>query len=112
MRIALHPFAAALIVFSTTLYAEGPGLRNPAIDPAGYQAMSEEATAQRMRRRVTEGEFLRMRGEPGTVVLDARSKQKYDLLHIDGAVNLSFPDITIDSLARLLPDRVFGSGME
>jgi hypothetical protein len=104
MRIPLHPFAALFMVFATTLGAEAPGLHNPAIDPAGYQAMSAEATAQRINRRVTEAEFLRMRAEPGTVVLDARSRQKYELLHIDGAINLSFPDITVDSLARVLPD--------
>jgi hypothetical protein len=42
---------------------------------------------------------------PGTIVLDARSREKFDLLHIRGAVNLSFPDIAIDSLAKLLPDK-------
>ena len=34
-----------------------------------------------------------MSREPGTIVLDARSKEKYDLLHVKGAINLSFPDI-------------------
>jgi hypothetical protein len=46
-----------------------------------------------------------MMSEPGTVVLDARSAQRYGELHVRGALNLSFPDITVDSLARLLPDR-------
>jgi rhodanese-related sulfurtransferase len=46
-----------------------------------------------------------MSREPGVVVLDARSREKYDELHVKGAVNLSFPDIAIESLARLLPDR-------
>jgi len=45
-----------------------------------------------------------MSREVGTVVLDARSRDKYDLLHVRGAVNLSFPDITAASLERLLPD--------
>ena len=46
-----------------------------------------------------------MASEPGTVILDARSKEKYDLLHVRGAVNLSFPDITVESLNRLFPDK-------
>jgi len=46
-----------------------------------------------------------MSREPGTVVLDARSREKYDELHIKGAVSLSFPDITVASLATLLPDK-------
>jgi hypothetical protein len=43
--------------------------------------------------------------DPGVVVLDARSAEKYAELHVRGAVNLSFPDITIESLARVLPDK-------
>src|SRR5204863_10136117 len=39
------------------------------------------------------------------IVLDTRSKQKYDELHIKGAVNLSFPDITVESLATMFPDK-------
>ena len=46
-----------------------------------------------------------MSHQPGTLVLDARSRAKYEELHIRGAVNLSFPDITIESLARVIPDR-------
>ena len=46
-----------------------------------------------------------MSREPGTVILDARSREKYDELHVRGAVHLAFPDITVESLARVLPDR-------
>ena len=46
-----------------------------------------------------------MSREKGTIVLDARSKSRYDALHVKGAVNLSFPDIAIDSLKALLPDK-------
>jgi len=43
--------------------------------------------------------------EPGTIILDARSREKYDELHIRGAVNLSFSDIAIQSLRKTIPDR-------
>ena len=46
-----------------------------------------------------------MSREPGTVVLDARSKARFDELHVEGAINLSFPDIAVESLAALLPDK-------
>jgi hypothetical protein len=48
---------------------------------------------------------MRMSREPGTVVLDARSRQKFDELHIRGAINLSFPDIAVASLENAIPDR-------
>lgn len=44
-------------------------------------------------------------GKEGTVVLDARSRARFDELHVNGAINLSFPDITIESLERTIPDR-------
>lgn len=80
-------------------------LANPAIDMNGYLKVSREAAQHRVARRVTEDEFMRMAREPNTIVLDARSSQKYSELHVKGAVNLSFPDITIDSLARVIPDK-------
>ncbi len=78
---------------------------NPAIDMAGYLRVSSEAAQHRASRRLTEEQFLRMSAEPGTIILDARSKEKFDLLHIQGAVHLSFPDITVESLKRTLPDK-------
>ncbi len=80
-------------------------IANPQIDMAEYLRITREAAAHRESHRVSEAEFLRMSREPGTIILDARSRDKYDLLHVRGAVNLSFPDITIDSLARTLPDK-------
>lgn len=93
-----------LLVFAALTHAQ-PKVANPAIDMEGYLKVSREAAKYRETRRLTEGEFIKMAAEKGTVVLDARSKQKYDELHIKGAVNLSFPDITVDSLATLLPDK-------
>lgn len=45
--------------------------------------------------------------EPATghVILDARSSDKYRELHVSGAVNLGYPDITVEGLQRLIPDK-------
>ena len=77
---------------------------NPKIDMKAYLAVAEEAAAYRETHRVTEEEFLAMAAEPGTIVLDARSREKYVLLHVKGAINLSFPDIGYASLAETIPD--------
>ncbi len=74
--------------------APDPALDNPAIDMAGFLSISEEAAAHRESRRVSEADFL-----------DARSREAYDLLHVEGAINLPFPDIAIASLAELIPDK-------
>ena len=78
---------------------------NPAIDMEGYLRVSMAAAKHRETRRIAEQEFIRMSQEPGTIVLDARSRQKFDELHVRGAINLSFPDIAVESLARTIPDR-------
>lgn len=99
--------ALAVIVLSTFAAPaqKGDKIPNPAIDMKGYIKMVDKAARHRATRRVTEDEFIRMSREPGVVVLDARSRKRYDELHVRGAINLSFPDITVESLATMFPDK-------
>ena len=85
--------------------AEEAATFNPAIDMAGYLRVASEAARHRQTRRISEDEFLRMSREPGTLILDARSRQKYDELHVAGAVNLSFPDMATSTLVETIPDK-------
>jgi len=78
---------------------------NPAIDAAAYLRVATEAMQYRASHRLSEDEFIRYAGEPGTIVLDARSREKYSVLHVRGALNLSFPDIAVSTLAQVLPDK-------
>jgi hypothetical protein len=78
---------------------------NPAIDIAGYLRVSRVALDHRETHRLSEDDFIRMSREPGAVVLDARSRQKYDELHVRGAINLSFSDIATGTLQEVLPDK-------
>lgn len=84
---------------------KGRSIENPAIDMYGYLQVADQAADHRQSRRLTEEEFIRMSRKEGTVVLDARSRARFDELHVNGAINLSFPDITIESLERTIPDR-------
>ena len=102
----------AMLAFFATLSAAAQGVAdssasiiNPAIDEAAYVRVVADALGHRARHRVSEADFIRMSREPGTVVLDARSKAKFDELHVEGAINLSFPDIAVESLAEALPDK-------
>jgi hypothetical protein len=88
------------------LAAERPTVPdNPAIDMPGYLKVSAEAAKHRASRRISEDDFLRMSREKGTIILDARSQEKYDLLHVRGAIHLNFSDITVESLRRTIPDK-------
>jgi phage shock protein E len=78
---------------------------NPAIDMPGFLEVSRAAAEHREPRRLSEEEFLRMSREPGTVILDARSRDKFDELHVEGALSMPFPDIAIESLKAAIPEQ-------
>jgi len=101
-------FLLTLILMAgiSAVYAQDPvNNANPAIDMAGYLQVAREAAEYREPRRLSEAAFIRKSKEPKTVVLDARSREKYNELHIKGAINLSFSDIAIATLQQLLPDK-------
>ena len=96
---------AACVVILVALEAGAKEPTNPNIDSDAYLRFASQAVAHREPRRVSEDEFIRLARKPGVVILDARTRPKYDALHVKVAVNLSFPDVTVDSLATLLPDK-------
>jgi hypothetical protein len=96
-----------LLALSEATASEVPvtGMPNPAIDMQGYLATAQAAASWREKHRLSETEFLRLSALPDTIVLDARSAEKFAELHVRGAINLSFPDIAVETLARALPDK-------
>jgi phage shock protein E len=78
---------------------------NPNIDMNAYIRNAQGAADHREKRRLSEDDFLKMSKEKGVIVLDARSKAMYDLMHIEGAINLNYSDIDVVSLAKVLPDK-------
>jgi hypothetical protein len=48
----------------------------------GYLQVSREAAEHRESRLLSEDDFIRMSREPGTMVLDARSREKFNELHV------------------------------
>jgi hypothetical protein len=76
---------------------------NPLIDYVAFERIVVDAGPQRESRRLDEAAFLAAMREPGVVLLDARSAERYAELHVEGAVNLPFTDFTADTLAAILP---------
>ena len=77
-------------------------IANPLVDTAGFRDSVAEADRLRAERRVGEAAFLAL-ATPESVILDCRSRESFARLHVRGAVNLPFPDITAEELARLIP---------
>ena len=78
---------------------------NPKIDYEGFKKLTQEVEDVRASNRVSEADFLKMAAEEGTVILDTRSREKYEELHVKGAIHLNFSDFSAESLAALIPDK-------
>lgn len=100
----MRTLLACTLLFSSVAHAQ-QSPPNDLIDFDGFARNVQEVRASREARRISEVEFIRMASEPGTVVLDARSDRLYRLRHIKGAVNLSFPEFTTETLARAIPTK-------
>lgn len=70
-----------------------------------FRTLVSEVEPWREKRLVSLDQFLEMRRDPKTIVLDARSAFRFDRKHLAGAKNLSFSDFTMENLTKLIPDR-------
>jgi rhodanese-related sulfurtransferase len=95
-------FFLAFALLVPILHAAEP---NPKIDYPGYLKVARETQPIREKRRITEEQFSAMAAEKDTIVLDARSADKYAMRHIRGAVSLPFTDFTAESLAKVIPTK-------
>ncbi|HEY6123996.1 MAG TPA: rhodanese-like domain-containing protein, partial [Steroidobacteraceae bacterium] len=101
--MARQYFAPLFVLFAGLASAQD--IPNPLIDYGAFQSGVERVGSVRENLRVTEREFLRLAADPATVILDARSAEKFRLLHVKGAKNLSLPDITEEELAKVIPSK-------
>jgi len=99
------PLFLLISAFTLPLIAEDKPIPNRLIDYPGFLRDAEEVGKLRASRRVSEDDFLRMAAEPGTIIFDARSDSKFDMLHIKGSVHLALTDATAGDLQRVIPDK-------
>ena len=100
-----HLLTFITLLAAAPLTAGEKKIPNKLIDYQGFMKTAEQVGKLRESRRITEAEFIKLSGEPNTVIYDARSKDKYDMVHIKGAIHLSLTDVTADDLAKVLPDK-------
>ena len=103
-----HIVLGAIVLTSligVNLSGDDKKITNPQIDFNGFLDLSTRLKEVRDEQLVTVTEFLQMADEPNTMILDTRSKDAFDKLHIDGAVHLNFSDFTTDKLSKVIPDK-------
>jgi len=98
-------FALVRGMLLPALNAQEGEIPNRLIDYPGFMAAAGEVRELRAKRRLTEEQFIAMSKQEGTIVLDARSPEKYRQMHIEGAVNLNFSDISEGPLEKVIPSR-------
>ena len=105
MRAALLSIlmlAAAPALAQGPLVQSPPAPANPQIDYPGFQALTASVAPRRAERLLGFDAFKAAAAEPGTLLLDARSKDAFARGHIAGAVNLPLTDFTAESLAAVI----------
>ena len=92
-------------VLMLPLSAEQGTIPNPAINYQEFARLTTELAPVREKHRVTEEQFIAMAAEPGTIVFDARTTDKFEITHVRGARHLPFTDFTEEALAKVIPDK-------
>ncbi|MEO5716423.1 MAG: rhodanese-like domain-containing protein [Luteolibacter sp.] len=93
------------LLFILPLVALAAEPQNPQINYPAFVGITKNLESTREAHRVSEEKFIEMAAEPGTVILDARSKDKFDNIHIKGAIHLAFTDFTDEALLKAIPDK-------
>ncbi|AQR75860.1 rhodanese-like domain-containing protein [Sphingomonas sp. LM7] len=79
---------------------------NPQIDYAGFVTLTGDVRTLRAKRLLGFAAFKAKATERATLVLDARSADKFAEGHLAGAVNLPLTDFTAEALAQVIgPNR-------
>ena len=103
--LALTALAAVTPQDPVALEHPPAAVPNPQIDYPRFLEIALETEAVRAQRRLDVTPFATMIAEPGTVLLDARSADKYRLRHLRGTESLPFTDFTAEALANVIPNK-------
>lgn len=94
-----------ILGFLSALQLAAEQIKNSAIEYSKFAKLTHELEPIREKNRVSEEDFLKMAATPGTVVFDARSTDKFERIHVKGALHLAFTDFTDDALRKVIPDK-------
>lgn len=70
-----------------------------------FEKLSLEASEHRQKRLVKWEEFEEMAKDPKTIILDTRSREAFEQVHLKGSVHLNFSDFTEEKLAKVIPNK-------
>lgn len=92
-------------LLSLAINAQAQENNQDKIDYTGFVALSDSLTPYRETRLIDQHKFLKYSRDINTVILDTRSKNAFDEIHVEGAIHLNFSDFTAEKLAKIIPDK-------
>jgi rhodanese-related sulfurtransferase len=114
MKCAALTLALVLLFLPDSSYAEDSQedvrasvvpIVNPLIDSQAFLRDVQSSHEQRLNNIVTEDTFLEYSRDADTIILDARSAERFTQLHVAGARSLPFTEFTEKTLAKLIPSK-------
>ena len=91
----------------STVFADSPDAPeypSAKVSYSDFKTLVETVEEHRSERLVGLDEFLDMSKDPNTIILDTRSAERFERIHVAGAKHLNFSDFNQRSLAELIPD--------
>jgi hypothetical protein len=100
----------SICITSVILNAQPPVLEDSIIPKANvdfdyFVRLVAEVQKHRETRLVDFQKFNELSKEENTIILDTRSKEMYDRMHIKGAIHINFSDFTQQRLAEVIPSK-------
>ncbi|MFE8073420.1 rhodanese-like domain-containing protein [Marinobacteraceae bacterium S3BR75-40.1] len=90
-------FMAPAVVAETYTYDKAK------VSFADFEGLVAQVKSHRESRLIDLDTFLKMSKRPDVVILDSRSKFRFDRLHLEGAKHLNFSDFTQQNLEEVIP---------
>jgi rhodanese-related sulfurtransferase len=104
-KSAVAAVLATVFVVSASAIAQTRAVDYPKanVDFGDFKQLVADVERHREQRLIDLDTFVAMSREPGVVILDARSRFRFDRLHVEGAKHLNFSDFTQENLRQVIP---------
>lgn len=101
MTVKLMVLCAAVLIVGTAM-AQDKTYPKAKVNFEDFKNLVATVETHRKDRLVDLDTFLKMSKKPGVIILDTRSKFRFDRIHVKGAKHLNFSDFTQQNLLKLI----------
>lgn len=93
----------ALLFVASSAFSQGTSYPKAKVSFDDFKGLVADVESHRADRLVDLDTFLEMSKKNGVIILDTRSKYRFERIHVEGAKHLTFADFTQDNLRKIIP---------